>query len=295
MDQLWGDLTAQFTAYYTDFVAFLPKFGFAILAFLLVLVIANWLRGFSKRRLTQRMDDPLLANFLSRTIKIALVIFGVLLFLTIIGKAGIATSILAGAGVSAFVIGFALKDIGENFLAGIMMAFNRPFRIGDTVETNGITGSIIGMNLRDTQIKTFDGKDVFMPNGAILKNPLINFTIDGFLRQEFTLGLDYGENVEAAEKLIVATLKDIPGILHDTKKPSTAITGMSASSLDLKVYFWIDTFDKNVSGLRVKTMAIDRCLTALNEAGFYLPGDVIELKNFKDGEMKMKNKQEAAG
>lgn len=289
MDQLLDDILQQITTYYDDFINFLPKFGLATLVFILVWAIANWLRTFSKTRLTQRMDDPLLANFLARIIKIALVIVGFLLFLSIIGKAGIAASVLAGAGVSAFVIGFALKDIGENFLAGIMMAFNRPFRIGDTVETNGITGSIIGMNLRETQIKTFDGKDVFMPNGAILKNPLINYTIDGFLRNDFTIGLDYGENVEAAEKLILQTLAGIDGILTDTKKPSTAISDLSASTVDLKVYYWIDTFDKKVSSLRVKTQAIDKCLTALNEAGFYMPGDVLEVKNFKDGEMKMKN------
>ncbi|MFK7937525.1 MAG: mechanosensitive ion channel family protein [Saprospiraceae bacterium] len=294
MEQLWNDLTEQLTTYYYDLITFLPKLGLAVLVFLLIWVVANWLRTFSRNRLIKRMDDPLLANFLARTIKIGLVIFGMLVFLTIIGKAGIATSILAGAGVSAFVIGFALKDIGENFLAGIMMAFNRPFRIGDTVETNGITGSIIGMNLRDTQIKTFDGKDVFMPNGAILKNPLTNFTIDGYLRQDFTIGLDYGEDVEAAERLIISTLKTIDGILDDdVKNSSTAITGMSASALDLKVYFWIDTFDKKVSGLRLKTQAIDKCLTALNEAGFYLPGDVIEMKNYKDAEVKMKSRAEA--
>ncbi|HAZ24509.1 MAG TPA: mechanosensitive ion channel protein MscS, partial [Algoriphagus sp.] len=100
------------------------------------------------------------------------------------------SGLLAGAGITAFVIGFALKDIGENFLAGILLAFKRPFKVGDTVDINGIRGVVLNLNLRDTQIKTPDGKDVFIPNATIIKNPLVNFTIDGFLRYDFIVGLD---------------------------------------------------------------------------------------------------------
>lgn len=292
MEQLWDDISVQLTTYYDDLIGFLPKFALGLIIFSLVWAIANWLKIFSKNRLTKRMEDPLLANFLARIIKNTLLIIGFLLFLSIIGKAGIAASILAGAGVSAFVIGFALKDIGENFLAGIIMAFNRPFRINDTVQTNGIEGKIIGLDLRQTHIKTFDGKDVYVPNGAILKNPLTNYTIDGFLRYDFTIGLDYGENVMEAENIVINTLKNIKGILQENKAPSVAITGMSASALDLKVFFWINTFDNTISSSKVKTQAIDQCLTALNNAGFYLPGDVLEIKNFKDGELGTKNRQE---
>ena len=87
---------------------------------------------------------------------------------------------LAGAGISAFIIGFALKDIGENFLAGIILAFKRPFRVGDIVDINGLKGKVLTLNLRDTQIKTGDGKDVFIPNAVIIKNPLSILPSMGF-------------------------------------------------------------------------------------------------------------------
>jgi small-conductance mechanosensitive channel len=98
-----------------------------------------------------------------------------------VGLTGVVSGLLAGAGISAFIIGFALKDIGENFLAGILLAFKRPFRVGDLVDIGGIRGTVLILNLRDTQIKTPDGKDVFIPNANIIKNPLVNFTIDGFI------------------------------------------------------------------------------------------------------------------
>ena len=84
-----------------------------------------------------------------------------LLVLTIIGLGGVATGLLSGAGVGAFVIGFAFKDIGENFLAGILMAFDRPFNVGDTVELGGEKGKVIALNLRNTQVKSFDGIRIF--------------------------------------------------------------------------------------------------------------------------------------
>lgn len=288
MEKFIDDLITQFMSYYDNLIVLLPKLATALLTFILIWIVANWLKKFSQTRLDHHMDDPLLANFLSRIVKIAMIIFGILVALSILGKGGIASSILAGAGVSAFVIGFALKDIGENFLAGILMAFNRPFRIGDIVETGSVKGTITGLSLRETHIKTFDGKDVYVPNGMIIKNPLVNYTIDGFLRYDFTVGLDYGSNVEQAEAIVLGVLNGIEGILKETKAPSVAITGMSASTLDMTAYFWIDTFNKNINSMRLKTKAIDLSLTELSEAGFYMPGDVLEIKNYQDGDLKMR-------
>ena len=212
---------------------------------------------------------------------------GLLAFLQVVGLGKAAGSLLAGAGISAFVIGFAFKDIGENFLAGILMAFKRPFRIGDVIESGDIKGTIIGLSLRDTQVKTFDGKDVYIPNGMILKNPIINYTIDGFLRQEFDIGLDYGSDISQAIKVILGTLAKVPGILQKEKAPSVLISELGSSSLNLKAYYWLDTFDHNVSGLEVKNQAVERTLLALDAAGFNLPGTIIEIKNYNGQGLKV--------
>lgn len=136
------------------------------------------------------MDDPLLADFLSKTVKAVILIAAGLIFLKTIGLGGTAGSLLAGAGVGAFILGFAFKDIGENFPAGIMLAFNRPFKVGDVVSLEGIEGKVSTMSLRYVHIKTADGRDIFIPNASIIKKPLINLTIDGDLRFDFTLGFD---------------------------------------------------------------------------------------------------------
>ena len=272
--------------YYVGLVALLPKLIIAIIIFSILFLIANRSKRIVDRRLTARMDDPLLARFLSRVVKTSVVIIGFLIALKIVGLGAAASGLLAGAGVSAFIIGFAFKDIGENLLSGVMLAFHRPFRIGDTVELNGIQGQVITLNLRDTQIKSFDGKDIYIPNANVIKNPVINYTIDGFLRNDFVIGLDYDDDVNQAIKITLGTLNKIKGILKEERAPSVSISSLGASTLNLTAYYWIDTFDPSVSGLKVKTEAIRQVLLALKEAGFYLPSDVLEIKNYRESSLK---------
>jgi small conductance mechanosensitive channel len=282
MDTLLTDLWSNIHDYYDSFVALLPKLFIALILFAVLLLLARSSRRFSQRRLTARMDDPLLARFIARLIGTLIIILAILVSLQIVGLGGMAVGLLSTAGLGAFIIGFAFKDIGENFLAGIVLAFNRPFRVGDTVELSGIKGTVVTLNLRDTQIKTFDGKDIYIPNAMVVKNPVVNYTIDGFLRLDFTVGLDYGSDYTRAMQVMLDTVNSVPGVLKGEKAPSFAITDLAASTLNLTVYFWIDTFDEKVSGIKLKNEAIGKTLQALDTAGFYLPADILEVKSYKD-------------
>ena len=126
----------------------------------------------------------------------------------------------------------------------------------------------------------FDGKDIFIPNANIIKNPVINYTIDGYLRYDFNIGLDYGSDVSQASKIILETMQTIPGILQDIKPPSVMLGSLDASTFTLTAYFWINTYDPDVSAGRVKTQAVDKVITQLNGAGFYLPGNIVEMKSY---------------
>lgn len=152
------------------------------------------------------MQDPLLATFIANLLKAILIIIGFLFMFRVIGLTGVAQSILAGAGISAFIIGFALRDIGENFLAGILLAFKRPFSVGDIIETNGVKGKVEALNLRDTQIRSAS-KNIYIPNALLIKNTLINFNSDGYLLQDFSIGLEYGSDYRKALDLITEVLK----------------------------------------------------------------------------------------
>lgn len=288
MNKFFRDVQEILLAYYDDLVLIFPKLVLAIFVLILAFFIANGIRNLVAKKITPQMDDPLLAKFLARTVKTVILIVGFLLVLKILGLGGLAGGFLASAGVGAFVIGFAFKDIGENFLAGILLAFNRPFRVGDTVELNGEKGVVVMLNLRNTQIKTFDGKDIYIPNANVVKNPVVNYTIDGYLRYNFSVGLDYGSEIDRAIELIYEELKTIPGILHDSKKPFVGVGDLNSSSMNLDVFFWIDTFDKSVSVGKLKTKAVNQVLRRLSEEGFYMPGDIVELKNYNSESLSSK-------
>lgn len=285
---LINDLIEQIKSYYDLIVAFLPKLLIALAVTAILGLILRTIRKKFVAFLKRRADDKLLVNFGDSIMHIIFVVFLILLFLYILGFGGIAGSILGAASLSAFVIGFALKDIGENFLAGVIMAFDRPFRLGDTVKTGDVEGSITQMNLRDTHIKTFDGKDVYVPNGQIIKNPLYNYTIDGFMRGNFIVGIDYGEDVEKTREIILDVLKRTPGVLGDPKPPRTHVKNLNVSTIDIEVHYWIDTFNKNFSGLEVKSNAQSEIVKALTAQGIGLPADIIEIKNYDDS-LKMES------
>ncbi|QYH40469.1 mechanosensitive ion channel family protein [Algoriphagus sp. NBT04N3] len=266
--------------------ALLKTIGLSLAILLAFYFLGNVLQKFLKKRLLVRMDDPLLANFLSVVFRLIIILLGFLLVFRIIGLTGLVSGLLAGAGITAFVIGFALKDIGENFLAGILLAFKRPFRVGDIVDINGMRGVVLTLNLRDTQIKTSDGKDVFIPNATIIKNPLVNFTIDGFLRYDFIIGLDYGSDYQAARALILEAIQKVPGVLMDTKTPKVWVSDLAESTLNLQVAFWVDTFDRKIADMEVKSQAIIQVLTTLEKAGYNLPARVLEIKNYRDQPIK---------
>lgn len=286
INEFLNDLMTNLRIYYDGFVILLPKLIIAALIFYILLFIANKSRNVANRKLTERMDDPLLAAFLSRIIKIGIVIFALMVVMNIVGLAGMAGGLLTGASVSAVIIGFAFRDIGENFLAGIILAFNRPFRVGDTVELDSVKGKVVALNIRNTQIKSFDGKDIYIPNASVIKSPVVNYTLDGFMRHQFNIGLDYGSDTDKAIEILKNTIINIDGVLKEDREPSVQIGALNSSSYNLTVQYWLNTFNPKFSASDIRTQAIKDSMINLENAGFYMPGDIVELKNYNDKEIK---------
>lgn len=264
------DIQSQVVENYDALVAITPRLIIAIILLLIFWFLGYYIRKLANKRLEKNMSDSLLANFLAGLVRGVVLLLGILFVLRFWGFTGVVTSVLTGAGISAFIIGFALKDIGENFLAGILLAFKRPFKIGDMIEIIGIKGQVIKLNLRDTQIKTEDGKDVYMPNGSIVKNPLINFTIDGFIRNQFDIGLDHGSDYTAAIKIMEERLQNIKGILKGDKAPLVVVKEIANNAVIITVFFWVNTFTRVPPFNKVKSRAMVGVVKALEEAGYNL-------------------------
>jgi small conductance mechanosensitive channel len=270
MESLLQELHDSLNAYLDTFVSFLPKLMVALVLLVIYIFMAGWMRKKFVRFITTKLDDITLVNFFSKVFKAVNVIIGILIFLTVTGKTGVASSLLGATSLSAIVIGFAFKDIVENFLAGIIMAFKRRYSVGDTIKTNGVEGVIVALNIRDTHIKTFDGKDVFVPNGIILKSPLYNYTIDGYLRFELELNVEGEADIDLTKQLIIEAVKQDQEIMVEDKAPYVFLSGLDATGQTFKVHYWLDLDDISKGGLAIRTEAYKRVKRILNENGIHL-------------------------
>lgn len=273
----------QFTELKSDLLESLPKFTVALAILLLFYAIGKVFRHFFKQRLEQRWSGSIIASFLGSVAKWIFYFTGIALALYIMGFGGIAGSLLAGAGVSAIIIGFAFKDIAENFLAGILLALNRPFSVNDIVEIEGYKGTIRKLELRTTHMRMADGRDVFIPNSMIVKSVLTNYTQDNLIRQDFMVGLDSSDDIIAARKLILDYLITNKNVLQNPV-PNVLTSNLGVNTVDITVYFWINVFvtseepNPNRTIETVKSSVMRNVKELLLRNGFSMPANIMELK-----------------
>jgi small-conductance mechanosensitive channel len=272
-------ISESFLNFYNSLIEQLPGIGMGLVIVVLGSLIAKWIGQFASRRISARTNDPLMSKFLGQAIKYVLIIFAIMIALRAAGLGGIATAILTAAGASALVLGFAFKDIGENFIAGVILAFNRPFDVDDTVEIGSNFGKVKNLEFRYTKLKTFDGKDVYIPNSDVLTKPVTNYTEDGFFRWDFIIGIAYEDNIEGAKKTIMETLRKEPNVIEDLDHQNFVIEDqLATSTVNLKVYFWVDTKDFRRMALVTKGNVVRNVKEALEQSGYYLPADIQEIK-----------------
>lgn len=211
------------------------------------------------------------AFFRALTLTVAM-FFGLVIALNILGLERIAVSILAGGGVTAVILGFAFREIGENFLAGIFLAFSRPFKIGDLIKSEDIEGYVREIELRYTHLRTEDGKDVYVPSSQLFSRPVTNYTRDGLRRISFTVGIDYANDAAAACALLAKTIPGVDGVLKQPE-PQVYILALAPQYVELQAFFWIDVFAKSSPLLRIQTQVLDECRKALLEGAYTVSAD----------------------
>src|SRR5690554_1010207 len=184
------------------FIEFIPRLLIALIVVFFI-YMAGKLTASVVVRLLRRSNMPVVYhNYFIKLIKGMAAFIGIIIFLNLIGYGTLAASLVAGGGLTAVMIGFAFKDIGENFLAGFFLAFSRSFREDDLIKSEGITGTVKGIHIRHTHIRTADGCDVFVPSAQLFTKPLYNYTIDGFRRGNFVIGIAYSNDPQVVTDLL---------------------------------------------------------------------------------------------
>ncbi len=274
-----NEILTRLQVYYHSFLKSVPRLGIAILIVIIGILVANWITNQFQKQVRRKSHDQLMSNFLAKAAKLILIGAVIMLALHAAGLSGIAGAIMATAGASAIVIGFAFKDIAENFLAGIILAFNRPFHVDDTVQIENVFGKIKSMEFRYTKITTFDGRNVYIPNADVLTKPVFNYTEDGFYRADFIVGIAYENDIEKAKKLIALCIDEEKEIVKDNTHINFVVEDeLAASTVNLKVFFWVTTEDYRRGTLETRGRLMQSVKSRLEDNGFNLPANITELK-----------------
>src|SRR5690606_14809277 len=145
------------------------------------------------------------------------------------------TAFITGLGIVGFTIGFALKDISENFVAGLMLLLQRPFELGDVIEIDDFRGRVIDVSLRATELETLDGQNVIMPNGLVYTSPIINFSRRDVARVAVDVGVAYDSDLDFVRDTAVRAVAAMPTVLQQPE-PYVVFRGFGDSSIDLTVF-----------------------------------------------------------
>lgn len=271
-----------------------PEIILAIVVILLAHFIGRGVQKLYRKVLNRGEVSPTHRSFFGKIIYGLIMLLGILMALNILGFYRLVTSILASGGITAVILGFAFRDIGENFLAGFFMAFSRPFRTGDLIESEGLSGRVQNIELRHTHIRTADGCDVYIPSAQLLSKPLYNYTRDGLRRGSFSIGIDYGDDADRACRLILGEIRKDDKVIKDPG-PVVQITGFNPSYVELTVYFWIEvdiTMQEVYLGM-VKSRLMDHCRALLADRGFTFSSGVSNALEMRELNVNVKREQQS--
>lgn len=259
------DATAQVIGTVNDmlsgFFAILPKAGLAILVFMLVIGLAFLVQRLVTNAVTRTANQGV-GLALGRLASVAMIFAGLLVSIAIVAPSVGAAELLQVLGVGSVAIGFAFRDVLQNFLAGIIILLRQPFKEGDIVEVSGFSGVVGTISTRSTWLKTFDGQHVSIPNGEIFQNPVKIMTKTPDRRNDFTVTIDPDADPAEAIRIARGTVAELETVFSDPA-PDAGIKDFSDIGNVIEVRFWTTVSD----GFTTRREAMLKVSQALRKAG----------------------------
>jgi small conductance mechanosensitive channel len=257
-----------------EFILSLPFIVFGLLILVLSMGAGMLTTRGARAFLRRRVRTKLLQNVIARGVGGLVFLCGAYIILRIFGLSQLALTVVGGTGLIGLVVGIAFREITENFLASIFLSMQRPFETGDLVEVSGETGYVQQLNMRTTILMTLDGNLVQIPNAAVYKNSLRNFTTTSNRREDFVVGVGYEDAINEAQEIARKVLADHPAVLNDPE-PSVLVESLGASTVNLRIYFWLN--GRKHSWLKVRSSVIRLVKRAFQQHGISMPDEAREI------------------
>ena len=266
------ELAAQVTTWVTekglDFaVSLVIACAILLVGWLVIKLVDSVVR---KTLMRGKAKQTLFVNFVCSVVSKAC--WAVLLIM-VAGRLGVNVApLIAGLGVTGFILGFAFQETLGNFASGMMIAINEPFKVGDFVDAAGHSGTILEVNMMATVMKTPDNKRIVIPNKSVWGGPIVNYNTLGLRRVDLQVGIDYGEDVTKAVGIIRDTVAAVPGVLQDPE-PVVAVASLNDSAVQINVRPWAKSGDY----WSVAAATLVAVKTELEKAGVKIPFPQIEV------------------
>ncbi|GHA21171.1 mechanosensitive ion channel family protein [Oceanisphaera arctica] len=240
----------------------------------LVVLVAFYGIGVLTRRLILRQSHSRgrenLGEVLGGFVKWALVLLGFLLAATIVIPSLKPGDLIAGLGVSSVAIGFAFKDILQNWLAGLLILLRQPFNVKDQIEVNGHEGTVERIETRATIIKTHDGRRIVIPNSDIYTNAVLVKTAYEYRRSQYDIGIGYEDDIDQACELLKDAVTRLEGVESEPEVQALP-WDLAASWVTIRVRWWTGSQQSDVT--RIRAAVVRTIKLTLEQADVDMPGE----------------------
>ncbi len=269
LETSWSNLLGKLSGWLDALIFNLPNFLIALLVFVLAYWLSRNLSGWTNKYLKKIVRQPSIRGLVANVVSILTIILGLFLALSILNLDGTLKSLLAGAGVAGLAISLALQGTLSNTFSGLFIAIKDELNVGDWIETNGFSGKVVEIDLRNTKLKESDNNIVVVPNKLILDNPFKNYGLTKRIRTTITCGVGYDSDLTLVKKVASEAIQEVYPP-NNGEKIEFYYTDFGGSSIDFLLRFWVDA-QENLTALEVKSEAIMRIKNTFQDNNIEIP------------------------
>jgi small conductance mechanosensitive channel len=251
------------------FIVLLPNMVLALIVFAIFFFVGRAIKRAVRRLTRNRRQARNLGLVLGRLAQGITVLIGLFVALSIVIPTFRAGDLVQLLGISGVAIGFAFRDILQNFLAGILILLTEPFQIDDQIVFKNFEGTVENIETRATTIRTYDGRRIVIPNAELFTNSVTVNTAFDKRRMQYDVGIGYGDDLDRAKQLILEAMHSIDEVLKDPA-PDALVLELAGSSVNIRARWWI-TPPRRIDDLRSRDKVLSAIKNKLTANGIDLP------------------------
>lgn len=253
----------------------LPLLGIALAVVIAAWFVARFLREWDPVSRSGR-GRPLVRGIVRQVVATVIFIGGVIVALELLEATALVGAVVGAAGLAGLAVGFAFRDIAENYLASVLLGARRPFALADHVVIDTHEGKVMRLTTRETVLMTLDGNHLRLPNALVYKAVILNYTRNPLRQLWFDVGVGLGCSLADAQRTAIAALLDTPGVVEEPR-PYTRVEELAESNVRVRFFAWVD--QREADWYKVKSEAVRRVKSAFDVGGIEMPVPTFRIES----------------